>query len=607
MKQDIKYQSGRDFDTLRQEFYNYIAKVFPEHVNNFRTAQFGRALLQLLAYDGALLHYAQDRQYEQIVLNPNASLETLYRIAYEHGWRLKGPTNAICEGVEVSVLVPATTGVGKKIPDISYLPKIENLVAVAENGTYFSPDTEIHFGRLSNRLIENENYKAELFDETTGEVTYFRVTLPVTMTAGEIKLVSHFFSSYERFLTYTLEDENISEIISIRDDDAEIWYEVSFLTQDFVYQAIYNTTEHIYNLHYKRTDKRFMAEYNPNDDLLKLIFGPGNASSEMLFTDIRQSTMPLFGNQNLGDVAFNANNYYNSTALGLSPYNKTLFIRYRVGSGSEGNVGMGEVNSVETSDVSFLQTGLNGAKMQAVRDSVAVYNPNKASGGRDKFETQDLLYILPSYIQSQMRCVEMKDYLAKIYSMPVGFGSVSKVSVSEDRHNTNALDIFVLSLDNDDKLTTASTLIKRNISNYLRENYGGSYHLYDAQIINIGVKMTLRVEENFSDSKSLLLNSVLDFLIDWFDISKWQIGQKINKKKLEFDILNEFKNSVEAVVELKVYHKDGNLSAYTNYNSVSMKGFNLSNYVDEKQIYCPSNCIFEVKYPEVDIEIKITN
>ncbi len=114
-------------------------------------------------------------------------------------------------------------------------------------------------------------------------------------------------------------------------------------------------------------------------------------------------------------------------------------------------------------------------------------------------------------------------------------------------------------------------------------------------MVNIGVSYEVVVLPNYAGRDVLL--ACTKALQDYFTIEKWNINQSINLSSL-YTLLDRIKG-VQTVQSVEVSNKvGGNYSQY----AYDIKGATRTNIVYPS--YDP--CIFEVKFPNVDIVGRVT-
>lgn len=162
----------------------------------------------------------------------------------------------------------------------------------------------------------------------------------------------------------------------------------------------------------------------------------------------------------------------------------------------------------------------------------------------------------------------------------------------------NTLDIYVLSYNINNNLTTASSTLKNNLKSYINQYriIGDSIGIKDAFVINIAVDFEIITAPNFNNSE--VLTRCISELQTYFNINNWQINQPILLKNIE--LLLDKINGVQTVNQILISNKAGVNLGYSQY------AYDISGATQGKVIY-PSidPSIFEVKYLNQDIKGKV--
>ena len=134
--------------------------------------------------------------------------------------------------------------------------------------------------------------------------------------------------------------------------------------------------------------------------------------------------------------------------------------------------------------------------------------------------------------------------MVRTLSLPPRFGVISKAyttpslistrptpsRVGQNRvvgTPTSNLDLYILSLDINEKLAVASTALKNNLRTYLEEyrTIGDSINIKDAFIINIGIEFEIITLPNFNNSE--VLTNCINALTNYFNTDNFQINEPI--------------------------------------------------------------------------------
>ena len=207
----------------------------------------------------------------------------------------------------------------------------------------------------------------------------------------------------------------------------------------------------------------------------------------------------------------------------------------------------------------------------------------------------------------QGRTVTVDDYTVRALAMPPQFGAIAKAFVTRellansDRSvldkNPLALSLYVLAYDVDGKLTTASSTLKENLKKYLSQYMmiTDALDIKDAFVVNLEVKYEVLTLPNTASRE--VLTRCTQVLKDYFKTSKRNINQPINLSEL-FTLLDKVKG-VQTVKDIKIKNlAGGNYSGF----AYDTEGATKDNIVYPS--YDP--CIFEVKFPDLDIKGRVT-
>jgi hypothetical protein len=170
----------------------------------------------------------------------------------------------------------------------------------AESGVQFELVDDVDFGEtdtagnlLANITIAQKN--------ANNNPTSFVLTRIGDCISGFRASENFSVGAFRAFKTFVLAQENVTEIISVRDSEGNIYYEVDYLTQDTVFEAINNRDEDNNlvpdNLVITPAPFRFIKEMSLDTRLTTLTFGGGTAQSldDDIVPDPSQFAIPLYG------------------------------------------------------------------------------------------------------------------------------------------------------------------------------------------------------------------------------------------------------------------------------------------------------------------------
>ena len=191
--------------------------------------------------------------------------------------------------------------------------------------------------------------------------------------------------------------------------------------------------------------------------------------------------------------------------------------------------------------------------------------------------------------------------------MPAKYGVVSKAYIEPTKavtlsagESNSVLDLYILSYNVNNQLTTASTALKQNLTTYLSQYrmVNDAVSIKDAFIINIGVNFDIIVLPEFNSNQVLL--DCITALKNYFAIDRWQINQPIVLRELY--ILLDKITGVQTVKNIEISNFVGTNLGYSPY-SYDISAATIANVIYPS--LDPS--IFEVKYPNQDIQGRVVS
>lgn len=612
-QKDIKYLN-KQFSTFKSDLIEYAKAYFPNVYNDFTVASPGTMFIEMAAYVGDVLSFYLDNQLQETFLQYAKQPNNLYTLAYMMGYRPK-VTSAASVDIDVYQTVPSIQVLGEYQPDWDYALSIHPGMKLESRGnssvTFYVPN-RIDFSESSSY----DPTEVTVYQEVAGNPTDFLLRKSVKAMSGEQKTQTFTFNSPIRFANVTIQDSNIITITDVIDSDENRWYEVPYLAQDYVYNAVENTAANYplysqysnqvpYMLERLSVPRRFTTRVLSNKSLV-LEFGPGvnTVSDEAIIPDPNSVGVGLTANYlDSFTASFDPTNYVTTQTYGLAPKNTTLTVKYLVGGGASANVNSNTITIVSNKTV----TGNNTSR----QNTIAVNNPAPATGGGDADTTEEIRLNSLGQINSQLRAVTQQDYMTRVLSMHPKFGKVSKVFVTKDdatfsnytlgdsaQRDQIAISLYALSLDTNRKLAQPSPALVKNIQTYLSDYrlLTDAINIKTGYIINIGCNFDVIIRPDFSGQD--VISRCLIQLKDFFNINNWQINQPIILSNI-YSLLDQVEG-VQTVKKVEIVNKSGLANGYSKY-SYDIPGATLNSIVYPS--LDPS--IFEVKYPDSDIQGRV--
>jgi hypothetical protein len=614
LKRDIRYVD-RDFNDFRNALINYSKTYFPNTYNDFTDTSTGMLFMEMASYVGDVLSFYLDNQIQETFIQKARQQENLYQMAYLLGYEPKVTTVATVN-IDFYQQLPSKLEGGEYVPDFDYcmiIPENTQITSNTNSNIKFLIEDPIDFS-ASGSLDPTE---VSVYQVSSGNPTYFLLRKTRKAISATINSTDFTFASAKRFDTRNINTTNIIGVLDCFDSDGNEWYEVPNMAQENVFDTIRNTNvnDPTYNkeadapylLKLKQVQRRFVTRFI-NSGSLQVEFGAGATQNN------DEEIVPNPDNVGLGlpferdklTTAFSPLNFIFTNTYGIAPYNTTLTFRYLTGGGVESNVEAGTLTILNDSNFTFINPNLsNTALANQIFNSVSSNNPLAADGGQDGDTVEELRLNAVGNFQNQLRTVTKEDYLIRTLSMPSNLGTISKAFATPVKINEykpgelpTILDLYVLTYDTNGNLSTASNLIKQNLSTYLAEYrmINDSIKIKDAFIINIEVTFDIIVLPNFNNNETI--TKCIESLTNFFATDKWQINQPILFSDLY--ILLDKVEGVQTVKNVSIKCLSDEVLGYSNY------AYDIEGATIDGVVY-PSidPMIFEVKYPNSDIKGRV--
>ena len=643
-RREIKYLN-RDFSSFKTSLIEYSKTYFPRTYKDFSDASPGMMFIEMASYIGDVLSYYTDYQFKESLMPYAEERKNVLALANYLGYKTK-PTKSSTTNIDLYQLIPSTKDSNNNyIPDNNYALKIREYMEVSnESGVSFITIDPVDFSldsKFSPREVtvySRDNY---------GIPQFFLLKKSVKVIAGKITTSSFTVGLSVPFYKISLSENNVIDIIDVKDSDNNKWYEVDYLAQDLIFTETENTsfTNNTYVQYSSevpkliksfKTSRKFVVNVTANNTTY-LEFGAGTdaTSDEVIYPNSELVGIGLKNISNL-NLNYDTSKLLNSETFGQSPSNTVLTVQYLIGGGLTSNSPSDTIKNISSvtflNDISGLTPSQNSL-LTTVKNSFRISNPNPAVGGQNEESVEEIRQNALANFGSQNRTVTVDDYISRIYSIPPRFGSIAKVmvipnsdlsistnqtllngfvnnenqttlinnslennfrKVNFDVSNPFSLNLYVLSYNSNKNLTQTNEALVYNIRHYLQKYkiISDSINIIDGYIINIGVDFKILVYNNFN--KKEVLDQCLQKAKDFFNVDKWYFNQPININQFELELAKiEGVQSVAEVTFKNLNQNDGDYSPHE---------YNLSEATHNKIIY-PSldPSVFEVKFPDNDI------
>jgi hypothetical protein len=504
----------------------------------------------------------------------------------------------------VSITVPAF---GDQ-EDSRYLGIIRSGSQFIGAGQIFENQDDIDFSTQYNSSGFPNRTKIPNFDSNNRIINY-TITKREVVVNGTTKIFKKVINNNDvkPFYEFFLPEKNVISITSLIQKDGitysspptygefitapDRWYEVDALAENTVF--VEDPTKASDNPgikvgRYIETESRFISEYTP-EGYCKLTFGSATVTADDQLAQFAKTGIPL-----------RLENYQNNIGLGRTvKANTTLFVKYRIGGGIGSNIGVNTINQIGT--INFSVNGPSPNINQNVIQSLRSNNVTAAIGGGNLPTTEEVRNMVTYNFAAQKRAVTVNDYNSLIRPMPSRFGAPAKASITEE---DNKIKIEILSFDDNGKLTSnVSNTLKQNIANYL-SNYrmiNDYISVRSAQVIDLEFVFSVSMES--SENQGQVITSIVDSVNSYMSPSTNLLGKNINIsdiRRLIQDI-----PGVSTLADLKVFNKTGGQYSSSETSQRYLDKNTKQIELIDDTIFAQPNQIYQVKFPEKDIKVRI--
>lgn len=649
MEKGISYLN-RTFQDYKEALIEFSKKYYPDLATSYDDASVASWQIDLAADIADNLSYHIDRVYQETNIDSAQERASLYAIARNNGVKIPGPKGSMAE-VKISCILP----VGENEPNWDVAPIIKRGTKFSSTSQTFELLEDVDFA-LQYDVNGNTNRTILPKVNTNGIITGYTVSKLAVVTAGETRVyrqVLHASDIYP-FMEVVLPFEgvmNIESILEVDGTDTRVtpppygdfysvtdceskkrFYEVDNLAQNWAWldqenngkpvMYTYDQTGlpyisnsenkpvfYITKGEWRPIERKFVTEYLDNG-YMKIIFGSGNGSS---FNNVigPNSDMAQFSRWQITRILNNDN-------LGILPEAEhTLFILYRIGGGASSNVPKGSINKISTLNAEFRRGRENNDEVaNAIYQTLKVENTTPSVSGKDIPSESELRYLIKYNKGAQNRCVTVKDYIDRILRLPPKYGTPFRVGVMEEN---NKIMVYLLGIDGDGKLndTIPVTLIN-NIVNYLSgyRMINDFVEVKSGKIINLSFDIDVIIDKNYE--KTVVISDIISVIKNYMDVNTKFMGDEIYVGDMEKEISKT--DGVINLIDFRVYNEHGegyssNLigqetvppNAYD--DEIYYLGDGESDLIDIEAtdgiLYSDGDSMFEVKYPEKDIRVRI--
>ena len=588
-KKLIKY-TNRDFNTIKQGLVDYARRYYPDIYKDFSEASFGSLMLDTVAYTGDILSFYLDYQTNETFLDTAVEYDNVLRLGEQVGYKLPLRSNSFGT-LTIYVLAPVATA--GTTPDTDYLPILaKGSKFTSTGGQIFTLLDHVDFANPDNEIV------VATANTDTGIPTAYAVKAYGRVISGEVTEEIINVGDFARFLTVSLSDPNITEIVSVTDSEGHEYFEVDYLSQDTIFRSVVNkdptTRRYVPNIMVTTSAPRRFVTFNRNGVIfLKFGYGSDSALKTDNVTHPSNVVLKMHGRDYDTDRGFDPSKLLETDKFGIAPADTTLTVAYRTNTVDNVNVASRGLTGVSNPLFIFPSSATVSSRKSFVRESLEVVNEGPITGDVSQPTISELKQRVNDVFASQNRAVTADDYEALVYRMPTKFGEIKRAKIVRDHDSFKRnLNLYLVSEDASGNFVETSQVLKNNVKTWLNQYrmLNDTVDVVDPKIINIKINFVAVID--YETDKTEALNVAITEIQEMFS-EKMDIGQPIYITKI-YDKLNNLEEIVD-VTNVKITTQTGGL-----YSGITL---NLDQYIsaDGRILYAPENIVYELKYPNLDI------
>lgn len=660
----INYDS-KDFNTIKSALRDYIRTYFSEEVRSFSTGTNADIMLNLNAYVGDMLNFYIDKQFSELFLDRAIETKNIYGIAKGIlGYNPKGFRSATTEltlsvdfpeGVTGSMLAnykfrlpkyskyAAKNIIFETTEDLEFDPLDETSITAQVNGT-LGP-----FVRLTKNNVRVVSGTTKTHNAGVDEFDYFPVIIiPEFGISQIISVVDDKGNVYEQVDNLA---QNVKDI-GIATGDPSTPYKMELKRVPYRFTAdlladgrtrltFGNGDDEISSNSYIPTMSEFIDDNKINGTFTNFL-----PSAITINNFTRTNTLGIRPTGNLtityrssGGTKDNvpANSivqpidqrllWYNPAAVpAIEKLRITKSLTCNNFTDAAGGRESESVNSIRVNAPLHFSAQNRVVTLQDYYSRIMSMPPEYGkieklaikkgySKKDDIFEQlKESVYAFIDFKKKNIQTVDAIEVIDDIYQQKQALDAyivnnneneeefIRSITNSFEKMNDEMEDIIIyaLSLNNFGQLIKTPQSLKNNVATYIRQftPTSTSLRILDASIINIKVEFKVQIDSTIYEPQSVLYNCI-NAIRNHFLLPKMQIGKNIVKTVL-YDILH----NIQGVVSVPVLEFDilnGEIETRQYSNDIVVPTISRLYTYNGAVIECPSNAIFELKYPQYDI------
>ena len=580
--------TNREFETIRNDLVQLAERLYPDSFQDFSEASFASLMVDAVSYIGDQLSFYLDYNINEAFLDTAYQYNNILRHGRILGYKHTGRPSTFGTA-SIFILIPASaTGLG---PDKDYIP-------VLKKGSQFTTSAKLHFTLMENIDFSDPKHTVVVarVNDNTGAPTHYAIKAYGRVISGAFATEKIDVGDYERFKRIPLQTANVSEVISVFDEQGNEFFEVKYLAQDMVYKEVANRNFQNDNvpsiIKPFLVSRKFVVEHERQNTFLQ--FGSGKAGESNVVATPQAVAMDVFGKTYVTDTSFDPTRLAKNDSFGIVPSNTTLIVTLRTTNPINSNVAAGQLNEVTSGLFEFKErASLVTSKINSIKKSLEVNNESPIIGDVTNLSSAEVKQRIYDTFPTQNRAVTQADYENLAYRMPSQFGSIKRCSVQKDPDSEKRnLNFYVISEDPFGNLIKTNNTIKKNLKVWLNDYrmINDTIDILDPFILNLGIVFSIKV--NPGSDKYNVLSKCINALSAHYE-EGFFIGEHFSVS----DIYAKLKSvrGVLDVLKVKVVNKTD-----TNYSGASID-IDKNTSPDGNMIVIPKNAIVEIKFPGTDI------
>ena len=204
---------------------------------------------------------------------------------------------------------------------------------------------------------------------------------------------------------------------------------------------------------------------------------------------------------------------------------------------------------------------------------------------------------------------EKKDYEDRVKKLPSRYGCPFRVGVIEEN---NKVMMYLLMVNNEGKLNDSiPSVLITNIFNYLSmyRSLNDYVEIKSGRIINVSIEVDAYIDKNYNVKD--VVNNMIQAIKQYMDINKHTLGEDIYVGDLQKEIGKV--DGVLNIMDMRVFNETGQDYSQTKISQQikededgePTESYEVDLYASDYILNSESDEMFEIKYPDKDIRIKV--